>query len=64
MPRRKLTTAQKEFQQFDHLARKHGQLYVAAYGNDTDIIRTGLLKKAKKAAERCSSCRCVFINIR
>lgn len=25
-----------------HLARKHEQLYVAAYGNDTDIIRTGL----------------------
>lgn len=25
-----------------HLARKHGQLYVAAYGNDTDIIRNGL----------------------
>ena len=24
------------------LARKHGQLYVAAYGNDTDIIRNGL----------------------
>ena len=25
-----------------HLAQKHGQLYVAAYGNDTDIIRNGL----------------------
>ncbi len=25
-----------------YLARKHGQLYVAAYGNDTDIIHTGL----------------------
>lgn len=25
-----------------HLANKHGQLYVAAYGNDTDIIRAGL----------------------
>ena len=25
-----------------HLARRHGQLYVAAYGNDTDIIRNGL----------------------
>lgn len=25
-----------------HLARKHGQLHVAAYGNDTDIIRNGL----------------------
>ena len=25
-----------------YLARKHGQLYVAAYGNDTDIIRNGL----------------------
>ena len=25
-----------------HLARKHGQLYVAAYGNDTDIIHNGL----------------------
>ena len=25
-----------------HLARKHGQLYVAAYGNDTDVIHTGL----------------------
>ena len=25
-----------------HLARKHGQLYVAAYSNDTDIIRSGL----------------------
>lgn len=25
-----------------HLVRKHGQLYVAAYGNDTDIIRNGL----------------------
>ena len=25
-----------------HLARKHGQLYVAAYNNDTDIIRSGL----------------------
>lgn len=25
-----------------HLARKHGQLYVAAYGNDTDNIRNGL----------------------
>lgn len=25
-----------------HLARKHGQLYIAAYGNDTDIIRNGL----------------------
>lgn len=25
-----------------HLARKHWQLYVAAYGNDTDIIHTGL----------------------
>lgn len=25
-----------------HLARKHGQLYVAAYGNDTDVIRNGL----------------------
>ena len=25
-----------------HLARKHGQLYVAAFGNDTDIIRRGL----------------------
>ncbi|MBO5129499.1 MAG: hypothetical protein J6B95_04035 [Oscillospiraceae bacterium] len=25
-----------------HLARKHGQLYFAAFGNDTDIICTGL----------------------
>lgn len=25
-----------------HLARKHGQSYVAAYGNDTDITRNGL----------------------
>ena len=25
-----------------YLARKHRQLYVAAYGNDTDIIRNGL----------------------
>ena len=25
-----------------HLARKHRQLYVAAYGNDTDVIRNGL----------------------
>ena len=25
-----------------HLARKYGQLYVAAYGNDTDIIHNGL----------------------
>lgn len=25
-----------------HLARKHGQLYVAAYGNDTDVIHNGL----------------------
>ena len=25
-----------------YLARKHGQLYVAAYGNDTDVIRNGL----------------------
>ena len=25
-----------------YLARKHGQLYVAAYGNDTDIIQNGL----------------------
>ena len=25
-----------------HLARKHGQLYVAAYGNDTYIIHNGL----------------------
>ena len=25
-----------------YLARKHGQLYVAAYGNDTDIIHNGL----------------------
>ena len=25
-----------------HLARKHGQLYVTAYGNETDIIRNGL----------------------
>ncbi len=25
-----------------HLANKHGELYVAAYGNDTDIIRNGL----------------------
>ena len=25
-----------------HLVRKHGQLYVAAYGNDTDITRNGL----------------------
>lgn len=25
-----------------HLVRKHGQLYVAAYGNDTDVIRNGL----------------------
>ena len=25
-----------------HLAHKHGQMYVAAYGNDTDIIRNGL----------------------
>lgn len=25
-----------------HLAHKHSQLYVAAYGNDTDIIRNGL----------------------
>ena len=24
-----------------HLAQKHGRLYVAAYGNDTDVIRTG-----------------------
>jgi len=25
-----------------HLARKHGQLYVAAFGNDTDVIHNGL----------------------
>lgn len=25
-----------------HLAQKHGQLYVAAYGDDTDVIRNGL----------------------
>lgn len=25
-----------------HLARNHGQLYIAAYGNDTDIIHNGL----------------------
>lgn len=25
-----------------HLSRKHGQLYVAAYGNDTDVIHNGL----------------------
>ena len=25
-----------------YLAHKHGELYVAAYGNDTDVIRTGL----------------------
>ena len=25
-----------------HLSHKHSQLYVAAYGNDTDIIRNGL----------------------
>lgn len=25
-----------------YLAHKHGELYVAAYGNDTDIIRSGL----------------------
>lgn len=25
-----------------HLVRRHGQLYVAAYGNDTNMIHTGL----------------------
>lgn len=27
---------------YRHLARKHGQLYAAAYGNDIDISRSGL----------------------
>lgn len=34
-----------------HLARKHGQLYAAAYGNDTDIIRTGLFGELWKEFE-------------
>lgn len=35
-----------------HLARKHRQLYVAAYGNDTDFIRNGLFGELWKEFER------------
>ncbi len=34
-----------------HLARKHRQLYVAAYGNDTDIIHNGLFGELWKEFE-------------
>ncbi len=34
-----------------HLAQKHGQLYVAAYGNDTDIIHNGLFGELWKEFE-------------
>lgn len=34
-----------------YLARKHGQLYVVAYGNDTDVIRNGLFGELWKEFE-------------